>query len=73
MVGAGLLTGEIEPSTCCTTTVKLLEEKVVQLFKAAVQLTDTNSHLPSWYILTHSAWGIALVSQISSQLPLAEP
>ena len=33
-VGAGLFTGEIKLSTCCIATVKLPEERVVQLFKA---------------------------------------
>ena len=72
-VSAGLFAGEIGPSTCCTATVKLLEERVVQLFNVAVQLTDTNPLLPSWHILLQSAWGIALVSEASSQLPLADP
>ena len=30
-VSAGLFSGEIEPSTCCIATVKLPEERVVQL------------------------------------------
>ena len=39
-VSAGLFAAEIVLSTCCAATVKLLEERVVQLLKAVVQLTD---------------------------------